>query len=72
MAYSIMEILLCVFLLAIFIISLLKKFEAKVNRISTEPNTTVVGGLTKLLKFLKNKYGTFKYDFTMSFGASTD
>ena len=48
-----------------------KRFEAKVNRISTESNTTVVGGLTKLLKFLKNKYGTFKYDFTMSFGAST-
>lgn len=48
-----------------------KRFEAKINRISTESNITVVGGLTKLLKFLKNKYGTFKYDFIMSFGAST-
>ena len=48
-----------------------KKKELKVSRISTKLNTTVVGGLSKLLKYLKNNFGSFKYQFTLMFGAST-
>ena len=48
-----------------------KQFELKVSRVSTQLGTTVIGGLTKLLSYLKNTYGDFKYQFTLGYGGST-
>lgn len=48
-----------------------KCFELKVSRVSTQLDTTVIGGLTKLLSYLKNTYGDFKYQFTLGYGGST-
>lgn len=48
-----------------------KCFELKVSRISTQLDITVTGGLTKLLGYLKNTYGEFKYQFTLGYGGST-
>lgn len=48
-----------------------KCFELKVSRISTQLDVTVIGGLTKLLSYLKNICGEFKYQFTLGYGGST-
>lgn len=48
-----------------------KSWDFKVSRISTELDITVVGGLSKLIKHLKDIYGTFKYQYTTLFGGST-
>lgn len=48
-----------------------KSFKSKVNRISTKLGYTVVGGLSKMLKFLSNDFQDLKYQFTLAFGGST-
>lgn len=45
--------------------------ELKLHRICTLQNFTVVGGISKLSKYLKNTYGEFKYYITLTTGGST-
>ena len=48
-----------------------KETVTKVQRVSTKLDTTVVGGISKLISFLKEKYGSLKYQYTVEFGGST-
>lgn len=48
-----------------------KSFKKKLHRICTLQNTTIVGGISKLVKFLKTTYGSFSYQITLSSGGST-
>lgn len=48
-----------------------KTFKLKLHRIATLKCTTVVGGVSKLSKFLKNNIGSFSYQITLSSGGST-
>lgn len=48
-----------------------KGFQSKLHRICTKQDTTVVGGLSKLVKHLKHLFGEFTYQITLATGAST-
>ena len=48
-----------------------KDHRLKVSRICTSLNLTVVGGLTKLIKYLKNIFGDFQYHSTLEFGGTS-
>lgn len=48
-----------------------KTFKLKLHRICTLKDTTVVGGISKLTSFLKQTFGTFSYQITLSSGASS-
>ena len=45
--------------------------KLKVSRVCTLLDHTVVGGLTKLIKYLKNNFGNFIYNSTIGFGSQT-
>ena len=45
--------------------------KLKVSRVCTLLDYTVVGGLTKLIKYLKNNFGEFVYHSTIGFGSQT-
>ena len=45
--------------------------KLKVSRVCTLLDHTVVGGLTKLIKYLKNNFGNFIYHSTIGFGSQT-
>lgn len=49
----------------------IKTFKYKVHRVCTLLNTTIVGGLSKLLTYLKSEYFDFIYQIVLSTGAST-
>lgn len=48
-----------------------KCFKNKLHRICTLRGTTVVGGISKLSKFLLKTYSSFSYQITLSSGGST-
>ena len=48
-----------------------KKYKNKVHRICTLKDYTVVGGVSKLIKYLKILYPSFIYQITLFSGAST-
>lgn len=48
-----------------------KTFKKKLHRICTRKGYTVVGGISKLSKFLEKEHGKFTYEILMSSGASS-
>lgn len=48
-----------------------KKFKTKLHRICTKVDTTVVGGISKLTKFILSVYDNIVYQITLSSGGST-
>ena len=48
-----------------------KTFKQKLHRICTKLDTTVVGGLSKMSKYLRKDFGEFTYQITLSSGGSS-